>query len=67
MKKDITAIYEKGILRPLTPVELKEHQQVTLKIKNKKSIVRTTKGMVQGNPKYIKEIAESAELSEWNL
>ncbi|MFQ5752868.1 MAG: antitoxin family protein [bacterium] len=67
MKKEIIAVYENGILRPLTPLDLKENQKVNLKIVKKKSVVLATKGMIQGNHKYIKEIAESEELEEWNL
>jgi predicted DNA-binding antitoxin AbrB/MazE fold protein len=67
MKNEIIAVYENGILRPLTPLDLKENQKVNLKITKRKSIVLQTKGMVQGNPKYLKEIAESEELAEWNL
>ncbi len=67
MQKEITAVYENGILRPLTPVNLNEHQKVTLKILKKKSVVIATKGMIRGNSSYLKEIAESEELAEWNL
>lgn len=67
MQKEITAVYENGILRPLTPLNLKEHEKVNLKITRKKSVVLATKGMIQGNSKYLKEIAESEELVEWNL
>ncbi|OQA97546.1 MAG: hypothetical protein BWY25_02133 [Chloroflexi bacterium ADurb.Bin222] len=32
MEKVITAIYEKGALRPLTPLNLREHQRVRLQV-----------------------------------
>jgi predicted DNA-binding antitoxin AbrB/MazE fold protein len=32
MSRNLQAIYEKGVLRPLEPVELKEHQQVRVTI-----------------------------------
>jgi len=66
MKEDITVVYEDGVLKPLTPIDFKEHQQVDLKVVEKKSIVATTKGMVHGASKYIGEIAESKDLEEWN-
>jgi len=32
MTRSLQAIYEKGVLRPLEPLELKEHQQVTVTV-----------------------------------
>jgi predicted DNA-binding antitoxin AbrB/MazE fold protein len=32
MTRNLQAIYEKGVLRPLEPLALKEHQQVTLTV-----------------------------------
>ena len=67
MRDSFIAVYEDGILKPLTPVDFKEHEKVNLKVVNTKSTVLKTKGIVKGNPKFIKEIAESQELDEWNL
>jgi len=67
MKEHIIAVYEDGVLKPLTPVDFEDHQQVNLKIIAPKSIVEETRGMVPGNSKYIKEIAESKELEEWHI
>lgn len=67
MHENIIAVYEDGVLKPLTPVDFKDHQRVSLKITHKKSVVLETKGTIPGNSKYIKEVAESKELDEWNL
>lgn len=32
MSQEIKAIFENGVFRPLDPVDLKEHQQVTLRL-----------------------------------
>ena len=32
MTRSVQAVYEKGILRPLEPLALKEHQQVTVTV-----------------------------------
>ena len=32
MTRSIQAVYEKGVLRPLEPLPLKEHQQVTVTV-----------------------------------
>jgi predicted DNA-binding antitoxin AbrB/MazE fold protein len=32
MRKSLKAVYENGVLRPLEPVELEEHAQVTVRI-----------------------------------
>ncbi|MFQ5772444.1 MAG: antitoxin family protein [bacterium] len=42
MKKEIVAVYENGLLRPLTPLDLKENQKVNLKITKMKSVVLAT-------------------------
>lgn len=32
MRKNLKAVYENGVLRPLEPVDLEEHARVTLRI-----------------------------------
>ena len=32
MSKTVTAVYENGVLRPLEPLALKEHQRVTVSV-----------------------------------
>jgi predicted DNA-binding antitoxin AbrB/MazE fold protein len=66
MSEVITAIYEKGVLRPLEELPLEERQQVVLKIITKGSIVQETKAMFKIAPHILREIAEREELWEWN-
>lgn len=35
MSQEIKAIFENGVFRPLEPIELNEHQQVTLQLLDK--------------------------------
>ena len=65
--QEIVAIYEKGVLKPLKPLNLQEKEKVTLKIIKKKSAVLATKGMIKGKAEFLEEIAQSKELEEWNL
>ena len=58
----IKAIYGNGILRPLEKVDLREKEEIEIKIAN---AVRMTKGIIKVSPKIAKEIAESDELSVW--
>ena len=58
----IKAIYENGILRPLEKVDLREKEEIEIKIAN---AVRRTEGIIKVSPKIAKEIAESDELSVW--
>lgn len=61
MESAFTAIYKNGILKPLSRINLKEKQKIVLKIISSKSIVQETKGMINGNTAYLKQIAESSE------
>ena len=57
----VKAIYENGVLRPLKKLDLKEKEEVELRIVP--NIVARTKGIIKVDPKIAKEIAESNELS----
>jgi len=46
MSITIEAIYENGILKPIQPLPLKEHEKVTLTIQPAPSVARQTAGMV---------------------
>ncbi|MGA9348682.1 MAG: antitoxin family protein [Anaerolineae bacterium] len=65
MSEVITAIYEKGVLRPLEELPLEERQQVVLKIITKGSVVQETKAMFKIAPQTLREIAEREGLLEW--
>jgi predicted DNA-binding antitoxin AbrB/MazE fold protein len=64
MSEVITAVYEKGVLRPVKELLLEEHQTVMLRIISRESIVKETKGMFRIAPHVLKETAESEELLE---
>jgi predicted DNA-binding antitoxin AbrB/MazE fold protein len=42
----VEAIYENGVLRPIQPVFLKEHQQVRITVAEDSDWVRRTRGIV---------------------
>ncbi|MBI3755430.1 MAG: antitoxin family protein [Deltaproteobacteria bacterium] len=53
----IHAIYENGILRPLEPLNIKEHEEVEIVIKEKISVAKMSQGIVQGDKDVIEEVA----------
>lgn len=62
MPKNIEAIYEGGVLKPLSPVKLKEHEKVRITIEEGESVVRATSGIFSGlDDNAIGEIALSPE------
>jgi predicted DNA-binding antitoxin AbrB/MazE fold protein len=46
MPKTIEAIYENGVFKPVSPVEIGEHEIVRLIIEEVKSIAMTTSGII---------------------
>jgi len=63
MSTAIKAIFEKGVLKPLEKIDLKEHQKVEIVVKPKESAVERTKGMFRARPDLIKFIAEDNSIS----
>ena len=62
MPKNIEAIYESGVLKPLVPLKLKEHEKVRITIEEGESIVRASSGIFSGlDDSTINEIALSPE------
>lgn len=62
MAKAIEAIYEGGVLKPLSSLNLKEREKVRITLEEKESAVRTTSGMFSSlDDKIIDEIALSPE------
>ena len=62
MVRNIEAIYEGGVLRPLSPLNLKEHERVRIILEEEVSIVRATSGIFSGlDDSTINEIALSPE------
>ena len=45
MGRNIEAVYEDGVLKPLAPLKLKEHEKVRVTIEEKTGVVRDTSGM----------------------
>jgi len=62
MSKNIEAVYEGGVLKPLSPLKLDEHQKVRITVEGGESAVRATSGMFSGlNHDTIEEIALSPD------
>ncbi len=63
MSVTIEAIYESGVLKPLSPLpNLKEHEQVRITIETL-SIVDKLRGKIEIDPATAQEIIESADYS----
>jgi predicted DNA-binding antitoxin AbrB/MazE fold protein len=62
MSRNIEAIYEGVVLKPLSPLKLNEHQKVKITVEGGESAVRATSGMFRGlDHDTIEEIALSPE------
>ncbi|MFH1328303.1 MAG: antitoxin family protein [Candidatus Bathyarchaeota archaeon] len=62
MVKSIEVIYEEGVLKPLSPLKLKEHEKLKIRLEKGESVVRATSGMFSGlDEDTIEEIALSPE------
>ena len=62
MPKSIEALYQDGVLKPLFPLKLKEHERVRITVEKGESVVRATSGIFSGlNDNTIDEIALSPE------
>ena len=62
MARNIEAVYENGVLKPLSPLNLKEHEKVKLTVEEEKNSVRATSGMFSGvSNSVIDEVALSPE------
>jgi len=60
MSKNIEAVYEDGVLKPLSPLDLKEHEKVRISVEKRESVVRATSGIFSGlDDTTIDEIALS--------
>jgi len=62
MPKNIEVVYEGGVLKPLSPLKLKEHEKVRITLEEGESVVKATSGMFSGlDDSTINEIALSPE------
>jgi len=60
MGRQIEAVYEDGVLKPLDPLKLKEHEKVKLTLEEGESVVRATSGIFSGlDDRTIDDIALS--------
>ena len=63
MNMTIDAIYENGVLKPVQPLPLKEHEKVQVTIESELSWAERTAGMLgwTGDPELLRRIAEDDE------
>ena len=62
MPRNIEAVYENGVLKPLAPLDLKEHERVKLTVEEEKKTARATSGIFSGvSNSVIEEVALSPE------
>ena len=59
MTKQVEAVYEKGVIKPLTPLALSESQKIRVTIETTESGVTSTKAMIKANPDVVRQVAES--------
>lgn len=60
----IEAIYEAGVLKPLTPVpELREHEKVILTVERESLIARQRRNRLQLPPEVVQALVEEPEFS----
>ena len=59
----IEATYEDGVLKPLRPLPLQEHEKVKVTVHTGISVADQTAGMLKwtGDPEVLREIAEGDE------
>jgi len=63
MHKIIEAIYENGVLKPLTPLDIKEHEKVEIILKEKAISAKMSQGIVKGDQKVIEDVALNPQYS----
>ena len=63
MPLTVEAIYENGVLKPVRPLPLKEHEKVRITVEPERSWAERTAGMLQwtGDPEVLRRIAEDDE------
>jgi predicted DNA-binding antitoxin AbrB/MazE fold protein len=59
----IDAIYENGVLRPIQPLALQEHEQVRVTVEQGRSWAVRTAGMLKwvGDPEELRRVSEDDE------
>lgn len=59
MRKSIDAIYEKGVIKPLKPLDLPESQKLKITIDTTESQAASTTAMIKADPDVVQHVAES--------
>ena len=59
MHKTIEAVYEKGAIKPLEPLELSELQKITVTIDTIESRVTSSKALIKTDADVVRQVAES--------
>ena len=64
MALEVEATYEDGVLKPAQPLPLREHQRVTLTVREESPRARISYGLIPwtGDPGVLRGIAEDPEL-----
>ncbi len=57
----IEAVFEDGVIKPLEPLDLQEHQRVRVAISSHPGVVAGTRGMISAPAAAVPEVAESDE------
>lgn len=63
MSITIDAVYENGVLKPVEPLPLEEHEKVQVTIEPARSWAERTAGMLKwtGDPEVLRRVAEDDE------
>lgn len=63
MSITVEATYENGVLKPLQPLPLQEHDKVRVTVHTAVSVAEQTAGMLKwtGDPEVLRQIAEEDE------
>jgi len=59
----ISAVYKRGVIKPLVKINLRNNEKIEIDIKRKKSVVDEITGAIKIDPKLAKKIAESDEIT----
>ena len=65
MNKVFEAVFEDGVLKPLEPVELANHQQVRVAILPSADLVTRSQGIIRVPAEIVEEVAAGDEYSPW--
>lgn len=64
MSLTFEAVYENGVLKPVQPLPLKEHEKVRVTVQTSASWVEETRGIIgwKGDPEELRRLAVVPEL-----